>query len=260
MTSPSLFDKEKPRLATVIVGATGGLGQEIARTFARHGAPLIITYNRNAALADTLTDEIRAAGGEIEAMQMGVTDYASVVSVLDAAAAAHGGIETVVYASGPKVKIAAIADQSIDDWREAIETDVVGFFTLCKAALPHLRESRGNIVALATAGTRRYPSLDILSAGPKASVEMLIKGIAREEGRNGVRANSIGVGTIDAGQTAELLSQPRFARLVDRVLQATPLKRLGTPEDIAGTALYLASPLAAYVTGQHICVDGGGSV
>ena len=255
-----LFPEGVPTGAVVIFGATGGIGPAICSTFAAAGCRLAITYHKGQERAEALAADLKAAGAEVTALKVDVTDPASVESCLEAAAETFGGIASIIYASGPKVTIRPIADIDPELWASAINTDVNGFFHIVRAAIPYLRRSRGPIVALCTAGTARYPSLDILSAGPKASVQMLVRGIAREEGRNGIRANSIGVGTIQAGQSMELMSDPRFERVVDRVINATPLKRLGEASEIASVALFLASPMASYVNGQHVNVDGGGSV
>ena len=255
-----VFDNTQGHGAVVVAGGSGGLGREIARAFAAQGLAVGIGYRANAAAATALADDLVAAGGQAVPGRMDLADGASVAEFLDAIAGQFGSIGTVVYAAGPKVAIKPIAEFTPQEWNEALTQDATGFFTLCHHAIPHLRRSRGSIVALSTAGIRRYPPLDVLSAGPKSSIEMLVKGIAREEGRNGIRANAIGVGQIDAGQGAELLAEPRFQRLAQRVLDATPLRRWGTAEDVAHVALFLASPLAAFVTGETICVDGGGHV
>ncbi|WP_323039744.1 SDR family NAD(P)-dependent oxidoreductase [Gemmobacter sp.] len=255
-----VFDDPQAQGAVVVAGGSGGLGREIARAFAEQGLAVGIGYRGNAAGAEALVQDLAGAGHRAMAGRMDLLAGDTVAAFLDSVADRFGGIGTVVYAAGPKVSIKPIAEFTPQEWADALTQDATGFFTLCHHAIPHLRRSRGSIVALSTAGTRRYPPLDVLSAGPKASVEMLVRGIAREEGRNGIRANAIGVGQIEAGQGAELLADPRFQRLAQRVLEGTPLRRWGTAADVANVALFLASPLAAFVTGQTICADGGGHV
>lgn len=252
-----LFDDVAQTGAVVVIGGSGGLGREIARAFAAQGLAVALSYRGNADAAETLVAEL---GPQAMAGQVDLLASENAGAFLADVAARFGKIGTVVYAAGPKVAIKPIAEFTPAEWNAALTQDVTGFFTLCHHAIPHLRTSRGSIIALSTAGTKRYPPLDVLSAGPKASIEMLVKGIAREEGRNGIRINAIGVGQIDAGQGSELLAEPRFQRLAQRVLDSTPLRRWGTAEDVANVALFLASPLASFVTGQTICVDGGGHV
>jgi NAD(P)-dependent dehydrogenase (short-subunit alcohol dehydrogenase family) len=147
-----------------------------------------------------------------------------------------------------------------EEWRRVIESDVIGYFNLLHVAIPALRRTRGSIVELTTAGTRRYPARDILSAGPKAAVELLTRDIAREEGRNGIRANCVGVGWIDAGQGSEMKQIDRQTSFMDRFVKAKPLGRLGTAEEVADAARFFASDQATYVSGNLVFVDGGGHV
>lgn len=252
-----LFDELPQQGGVLVAGGSGGLGREIAKAFADQGLQVAVTWRSNeAAAAQTVQD----MGAKALSVRMDLLDEASVAAGISQAAEAFGGLSTVIYAAGPKVLIKPIAEMTPSEWNTGLTQDVTGFFTLCHYAIPHLRASRGTIIALSTAGTKRYPPLDVLSAGPKASIEMLVRGLAREEGRNGLRINAIGVGQIDAGQGAELLSDPKFQRLAQRVLDATPLRRWGQAEDVANVALFLASPLASFVTGQTICVDGGGHI
>jgi NAD(P)-dependent dehydrogenase (short-subunit alcohol dehydrogenase family) len=147
-----------------------------------------------------------------------------------------------------------------EQWESCVATDVFGFFNIIQAALPYLRKTQGSIVALSTAATQTYAPLDILSAGPKGSLEQLVKAVGREEGKNGVRANGVRVGHIDAGQGVEIQDDPRGKRLAERVVAGTPLRRLGTADDISNAVIYFASSMASYVTGEFIAVDGGGHI
>jgi len=189
-----------------------------------------------------------------------LSDLDSIDDILFGAERECGSIHTLVFATGPSIRMVPIAELPPAEWASAVAADVMGLFNVCHKAIPFLRRSKGSIVALSTAGTKRYPTLDVMSAGPKAAVEMLIKGVAREEGRNGIRANAVGVGQIEAGLSLELMADPRFRRLAERVVSSTPLRRYGTAEEVANVVLFLASSLAAFVSGEVICVDGGGHI
>ncbi|MGH6781711.1 MAG: SDR family NAD(P)-dependent oxidoreductase, partial [Sphingomonadaceae bacterium] len=152
-----------------------------------------------------------------------------------------------------------ISEMSHDDWRRAIDVEVVGFFNAIQAAVPHFRSAGGgSFVTLGSAGHLRWPDRDGLSVAPKATNESLVKGIAREEGRYGIRANSILVGVIEAGMFLELSKQGVFDEAWTAEVQKNlALKRWGQPEEIGHAAVFLASSKAAYVTGQQISVAGG---
>ncbi|WP_428312987.1 SDR family NAD(P)-dependent oxidoreductase [Hydrocarboniphaga sp.] len=246
--------------AALIIGGSGGLGSEISRLFARTGSAVAFNYHRNAERAQALQAELAGNGGRVLMQQAELADIAALRRLFEQCETQFGRIHSVIYASGPTVRISAIADLAPEQWAAIVDADVNGFFNLIHVAIPALRRSRGSLVALSTAGTRRFPPLDVMSAGPKASVEMLVQGIAREEGRNGIRANCVGVGHIEAGQGLSIQQDPRGKRLAERVLAATPLRRMGSAEDIANAVLFFASSMASFVSGEMLCVDGGGHV
>jgi NAD(P)-dependent dehydrogenase (short-subunit alcohol dehydrogenase family) len=246
--------------AALIVGGSGAIGQVIARSFAKAGSGVAVTYNRNREVGEAVAAEITAGGNKAQAYQLDLTDEVAVAETVQAVERDFGRLHTVVYASGPFMEFGKIADTAPEEWKRIVGTDVIGYFNLMHGAIPALRRGRGSIVALTSAGTRRFPPGDILSAGAKASVEMLTKAVAREEGRHGIRANCIGVGWVDAGLGRSILSKPGVSDLMTRFLRGTPLGRLGTSEDIAAVAVFLASGAASYVSGNLICVDGAGRV
>ena len=131
---------------------------------------------------------------------------------------------------------------------------------LVSCSLKHLRKSGGSYIFISSAGLLRYPPGDILSVAPKAAIESLIKGIAKEEGVNNIRANSIALGVIETGIFLRLKNQDNSFfddEWEATVLKNLALKRFGKPEEVADLAVFLASEQASYITGQFIAVDGG---
>ena len=139
-----------------------------------------------------------------------------------------------------------------------MELEINGFFNTVQAVLPFIRVSKGSIVAVTTAATDRYPIRDGLSASPKAAVEMLIRGLAAEEGKYGVRANAVGPGMLSDGMAEELIARGEYSQKdLDIATRNIPLNRFGKASDIAEAVCFLASERANYISGQILNVDGG---
>jgi 3-oxoacyl-[acyl-carrier protein] reductase len=250
-----LLDFSSRTGAALVVGATGGIGAAVARRLAGAGSALALTYHRNAAAATELADALPAGTRH---WRLDLTDPTACADVVDAAARAFGGLHTVVYAAGPHVPMVYLSRLAPQRFGEQVAQDTIAFFNLLAAALPRLRDTRGNLVAVTTAATRRHPPRDGLSTGPKAAVEALVRGIAVEEGRYGVRANCVGPGMTTDGNAVRLMAD---GDLDDAALEAArsaiPLRRFGTADNVAAAVCFLASDAAGYITGHKLDVDGG---
>ena len=154
-----------------------------------------------------------------------------------------------------------LSNVSPADFAEQLTQDAVGFFNLVQPALPLLRQTKGSIVAVTTAATARFPVRDGLSSAPKGAVEQLVRGLAAEEGRFGVRVNAVGPGMLTDGMAARLIES---GELDDEALAITrsniPLRRFGNAADIAEAVCFLASSEAGFITGQKLDIDGGYTV
>jgi NAD(P)-dependent dehydrogenase (short-subunit alcohol dehydrogenase family) len=210
-------------------------------------------------VAERLAGEIAALGVKASLHQADVREPAEVERIVAAAAETHGRVHTMVWGAGPLVDQKYISDWDSDQFRTAMEVEAFGFFNATRALIPHFREhGGGSFVHLGSAGHDWFPKLDGLSVIPKASNEALIKGIAKEEGVNNIRANSVLVGVIEAGMFLELTKQGQLDQAwVDETLKLLALKRWGKPEDIGQAAVFLASSRANYITGQALSVSGG---
>lgn len=247
-----------PAGVALVVGGSGGIGSAIARGLGAEGVTVAITYRHNKGAAEEVATEIRNGGGTCSVHQVELGDQGSVVACLDGLVAEHGQIHTIAHAAGTHIDQPYISQVTPEQWRNTMDWDVNGFFHVVHAGLPHLRKSRGSIVFVSSAGLKRFPPGDVLSVAPKAAIEALVHGIAREEGRHGVRANSVAVGVVDAGMFPRLVERGELSQeWIDAAMRNTPLRRFGTPREIADAAVFLASARARYITGQTLFVDGG---
>ena len=251
-------DFEKRTGAAVVTGGSGGLGAAICRMLAERGSDVALTYNRNVSAADAVVADVAAQGQRGKAWQVSLEDEAATAAFLAGVVDEFGGIHTLVYASGPHVPMIHLSRVTPSDFRRQVEQDVVAFFNLVQPALPYLRAAQGNIVAVTTVATRRFPVRDGLSAAPKGAVEAVVRGLAAEEGRFGVRINCVGPGMLVDGMAERLIGS---GDLDDRALEVAknniPLRRFGHASDIAEAVCFVASDRAGYITGLMLDVDGG---
>ncbi len=188
-----------PPGCAVVFGGSGGVGRAICARLADAGSDVVLTYRKNRAAADEVVAAIRALSRRAVAHAVGADEPDALQSLLDDAATRFDGVHTVVHAAGSDIPMRFVSEVSRAEWRDVMTADAAGFFDLVRASLPHLRKSRGSIVAITSAGLSRFPTRDILSVAPKAAIEALVRAVAKEEGRFGVRANSVALGVIEAG-------------------------------------------------------------
>ena len=252
-----MIDLNFKKGCVLIVGGSGGIGSLCAQEFANSDAKVAITYYKNEQAAVDLANEINS---DVKIYQLDNSNSKSVEDTFKKVIDDHGSINTLVNAAGFDIPQKFISEIDADLWREVIDADINGFFNLIKSGLPYLRESQGSIVFISSAGLFKYPPGDILSVAPKATIEHVLRGIAKEEGKNGIRANSIALGVIDTGIFHRLREENNTFfddAWHESVLNTLALKRFGYPEEVAYTAVFLASSKAGYITGHCLPVDGG---
>jgi len=247
--------------AALVVGGSGGLGSVIAAELAARGSDLALTYRSDADAAAATAAVVERCGRRCWTAPADLSDDSSAAAAVEQLAAAAGGLHTLVYAAGPRVPQVHMSRVEPSAMRAQLDADGAGFFAAAHAALPHLREARGSIVAVTTAGSDRFPVRDGLSTVPKAAVEAAVRGLAAEEGRFGVRANTVGPGMLTDGMARRLMASGDLdERALDAARASIPMRSFGTAADIAEAVCFLASDRAGYISGQHLAVDGGYTV
>ncbi|MCX5695073.1 MAG: 3-oxoacyl-[acyl-carrier-protein] reductase [Candidatus Omnitrophica bacterium] len=234
-----------------ITGGARGIGQAIAMTFAREGADIVVA-DVNLEVAQKTASEIEALGRKALALEMDVTDYAKVEDGVNKILDKFGKVDILVNNAGI-TKDNLILRMSQAEWDAVINVNLKGTFNCIKAvSRPMVKQRSGKIISIASiiglmgnAGQANY-------AASKAGIIALTKTIAKELASRNVNANAVAPGFIQTEMTAKL---PEAVKA--KMLEAIPLAKLGTPQDVANVCLFLASADSNYITGQVITVDGG---
>ena len=232
----------------IVVGAGSGIGEASAEALAAHGAH-VVCADLDGQRANAVADRIRGDGGAAEATVVDVRDTASVEATLDGARAS-------ILVSTPGVNVRKrIADVSDQEFDRVIDTNLKGTFRLARSAARRMAESGGgSIIAFASIRAQVVEPGQGVYASTKAGIVQLLRAVAAEHGRHGVRANAIAPGVVETPLTAQIKSDPAW---YDAYARRSALGRWGQPREIAGAVVYLASDAASFVTGACLFVDGG---
>ncbi len=253
MDLTSVFNKDLFKDKVVfITGGGSGINLGIAKNFAQLGANIGIC-GRTQEKLDNAAKELEALGAKVVAKSADVRDADALSASMEATKAALGPIDVLVCGAAGNFPCPAEA-LSPNGFKSVIDIDLLGSFNSCRMAVEQLKETRGSILFI-SAGQAFIPyAMQAHVGAAKAGIDNMMQNLALEWGKYGIRCNSIAPGPIEGTEGAARLEPANVAKQMDKLI---PLQRHGTVDDIGQIAVFLASPLASYITGTVLVADGG---
>ena len=233
----------------LVTGGSGGIGAAICRRLAADGCHVYIHANSGLQAAQVLADAIRADGGSAEVLVFDVTDGAAVAQVLTPLVE-HQPIQILVNNAGIHDD-AVFPGMQAEQWRRVMDVSVNGFFNVTQPLMmPMIRSRWGRIINVSSIAALTGNAGQVNYSAAKRALNSATKSLAREVASRGITVNAVAPGIIDTPMSKTAFDAPEIARLV-------PMKRAGSPDEVADLIGFLASPQAAYITGQIISINGG---
>ena len=241
-------------LNVMVVGGTSGINRGIAELFAEHGASVAVASRSQAKVDDTVASLKALGAAKALGFAADVRNYDDLQAGLESAAKAMGGFDVVV--SGAAGNFPALANEmSPNAFKSVIDIDLIGTYHVMRAIFPLLNKPGASVISISAPQAQMPMIAQAHVSAAKAGVDMITRNLANEWGPSGVRINSIIPGPIAGTEgVARLAPTPAAMKLCEK---SVPLQRMGTTADIGNACLFLASPLASFITGAVIPVDGG---
>ncbi|HET8525764.1 MAG TPA: SDR family NAD(P)-dependent oxidoreductase [Actinomycetota bacterium] len=240
---------------SLVTGSSRGIGAAIAREFAKEGASVAI-HGRDRSAIDTVASEIEGTGGHTTRVVADLTSFEEVEAAREQIERDFGPVDILVANAGASLtKPGLLEEVDVEDWRASVDANLTLTFLTIKSFLPGMKaRGSGTIITISSAAARRpNPRSPIPYAAAKAGIELMTQDVAAQAGPNGVRANCIAPETILTDENDRVIPD----ELKPSLIEAHPLRRLGTPEDVARAALFLASDDSSWITGVVLDVAGG---
>ena len=253
MAKSELFDLKGKR--ALVTGGSGGLGFAIAEGFARHGADVVI-IGRDIDRLDQATASLKKHGRGVWGFEFDLNKVEDIDELFGHAVKAAGDIDILINCAGLNLRGPA-EKISLEVWEQVIRINLTAVFVLCQAFAKQRigsDDSAGKIINIASLASRAARPTIAPYTASKGAILMLTRALAVEWAKYNISVNAIGPGYFVTEMTRPLKEDPAFN---DQVIQKTPMNRWGLPEDLVGTAVYLASSASNFVTGQIVYVDGG---
>jgi 3-oxoacyl-[acyl-carrier protein] reductase len=236
----------------VVTGASRGIGRAIAMELARRGAQVIVNYNSSKETAEEVVNAIKSEGGKAIAIQADIGDFEQAGELVQAAVEAFQSIDILVNNAGT-TRDQLLMLMKEEDWDTVMRVNLKGVFNCSKAAARRMmRQRSGRIINISSVSGIAGQAGQTNYSASKAGVIGFTKSLAKELGPRGITVNAVAPGFVPTSLTKDLPED-----LVEQAIEATPLGRMGKPEEIAYAVAFLASDEAAFITGEVLTVDGG---
>lgn len=236
----------------IVTGASRGIGKACALAFGKSGANVIVNYTRSKEKAEEVCEEISKLGGRALPFCADIANRKAVDEMIAFAHSNFGSISTLVNNAGIAEQI-MFCDITEEKWDRMFAVDVKGVYNCIQAALPDMIHNKsGRIINISSMWGITGASCEVHYSAAKAAVIGMTKALAKELGPSGITVNAIAPGVISTEMNGNISEE-----IMSELKEETPIGRIGTPEDIAETALFLASPQASFITGEVISVNGG---
>ncbi len=238
----------------IVTGSSRGIGRSIAEQMAAAGARVVVS-SRNQEPCDEVAGAIQDAGGSAIAVPCNISHRDQLESLVDRTLSEWGSLDILVCNAAVNPYFGPMAGMPDSAYDKIMNSNVRSNFWLCNLAAPHMVDrGGGSIIIVSSIGGDQGSATLAVYGMSKAADSSLVKSLAVEWGPRGIRANCIAPGLIKTDFSRALWENPKLLAGVEK---STPVGRIGLPDDVGGVAVFLASPAAAYVTGQTIVVDGG---
>ena len=236
----------------VVTGASRGIGKEIAKTLAAKGATVVVNYNGSAAKAEETVKEIEALGGKAEALQCNVSEYDKAAEMMEYVVKTYGRVDILVNNAGI-TRDNLLMKMSEEDFDAVLNTNLKGAFNCMRhVARQMVKQRGGRIINISSVSGVMGNAGQVNYSASKAGIIGLTKSAAKELASRGITVNAIAPGFIKTDMT-DVLSD----KVKENIAASIPMGSMGTTEDVAKAAAFLASDGARYITGQVLRVDGG---
>lgn len=241
----------------LVTGGSRGIGRAVCAELARQGADVAFIYHTNYDAAEETRRLIGAHARAVLPLQADLADARAIATAVERVVAGFGQIDVLIHAAGAMGTWRETVAITPEEWDRYITVDLSGAFYLFRAAVPHLRRAGGgSVVAVSSIAAQMCQARNAQGAAAKAGLEALIRVLAKEEARHGIRANAVAIGLTDTDMGRAAMAE-WGEQTSERIVRQIPLRRIGTPEEIARVVCFLAGPDGAYITGKVLQVDGG---